>query len=92
MAHLDELVDLLFQWSSTPNRGGGGHFDFDAVTAAYCDKLVSAPSHVFDGRASAIEGPVTRDSSAAWEEIKARERSAAATIGMDGVPLALRPR
>jgi ATP diphosphatase len=93
MAHLkDELGDLLFQVVFHARIAEeGGHFDFDAVAAAICDKLVRRHPHVFgDGPASAIEGPVTAAiQSAAWEEIKARERGAAATSALDGVPLAL---
>jgi nucleoside triphosphate diphosphatase len=93
MAHLkDELGDLLFQVVFHARIAEeGGHFDFDAVAAAICDKLVRRHPHVFgDGPASGIEGAVTAAiQSAAWEEIKARERAAAATSALDGVPLAL---
>jgi MazG family protein len=99
MAHLkDELGDLLFQVVFHARIAEeGGHFDFDAVAAAICDKLVRRHPHVFgDGSAratepaSAAEGAVTAAiQSAAWEEIKARERAAAATSALDGVPLAL---
>jgi ATP diphosphatase len=69
----------------------GGHFDFDAVAAAICDKLVRRHPHVFgDGPANGSDGPVTPAiQSAAWEEIKARERATAASSALDGVPLAL---
>ena len=93
MAHLkDELGDLLFQVVFHARIAEeGGHFDFDAVAAAICDKLVRRHPHVFrDVPANGIEGPVTAAiQSAAWEEIKARERAAAATSALDGVPLAL---
>ena len=93
MAHLrDELGDLLFQVVFHSRIAEeGGHFDFDAVAAAICDKLVRRHPHVFGGRpASGSEGPVTAAvQSADWEEIKARERAAAATSALDGVPLAL---
>jgi MazG family protein len=93
MAHLkDELGDLLFQVVFHARIAEeGGHFNFDAVAAAICDKLVRRHPHVFgDGSASGIEGTVTAAiQSAAWEEIKARERAAAATSALDGVPLAL---
>jgi MazG family protein len=93
MAHLkDELGDLLFQVVFHARIAEeGGHFDFDAVAAAICDKLVRRHPHVFgDGPASGSEGAVTAAiQSAAWEEIKARERAAAATSALDGVPLAL---
>jgi MazG family protein len=93
MAHLrDELGDLLFQVVFHARIAEeGGHFDFDAVAAAICDKLVRRHPHVFgDGPPSGVEGAVTAAiQSAAWEEIKARERAAAATSALDGVPLAL---
>jgi nucleoside triphosphate diphosphatase len=93
MTHLkDELGDLLFQVVFHARIAEeGGHFDFDAVAAAICDKLVRRHPHVFgDGRASGIEGAVTAAvRSTAWEEIKAGERAAAATSALDGVPLAL---
>jgi ATP diphosphatase len=88
----DELGDLLFQVVFHARIAEeGGHFDFDAVAAAICDKLVRRHPHVFgDGRANGSDKPVTAAiQSAAWEEIKARERAAAATSALDGVPLAL---
>jgi MazG family protein len=93
MAHLrDELGDLLFQVVFHARIAEeGGHFDFDAVAAAICDKLVRRHPHVFgEGPPGGSEGAVTAAiQSAAWEEIKARERAAAATSALDGVPLAL---
>jgi nucleoside triphosphate diphosphatase len=93
MAHLkDELGDLLFQVVFHARIAEeGGHFDFDAVAAAICDKLVRRHPHVFgDGPASGVEGPVSAAvQSVAWEELKARERAAEATSALDGVPLAL---
>ena len=98
MAHLkDELGDLLFQVVFHARIAQeGGHFDFDAVAAAICDKLVRRHPHVFADRATGgAEGPATAAiQSAAWEEIKARERAAstvtaAAPSALDGVPLAL---
>jgi len=81
MAHLkDELGDLLFQVVFHARIAEeGGHFDFDAVAAAICDKLVRRHPHVFrEGPASGPDGPVTAAiQSAAWEQIKARERTAA---------------
>ena len=93
MLHLkDELGDLLFQVVFHARIAEeGGHFDFDAVAAAICDKLVRRHPHVFgDGPASGVKGPVTAAvQSVAWEELKARERAAEATSALDGVPLAL---
>jgi ATP diphosphatase len=98
MAHLkDELGDLLFQvvFHAQIAREAG-HFDFDAVVAAICDKLVRRHPHVFadPSRLTAAEQSV------AWEDIKARERSAALGGGtaaaadpgvsaLEGVPRAL---
>jgi MazG family protein len=93
MLHLKhELGDLLFQVVFHARIAEeGGHFDFDAVAAAICDKLVRRHPHVFgDGPASGVEAPVTAAlQSVAWEELKARERAAEATSALDGVPLAL---
>ena len=93
MAHLkDELGDLLFQVVFHARIAEeGGHFDFYAVAAAICDKLVRRHPHVFGhGPVSGIDRPVTAATQlAAWEEIKARERAAASTSALDGVPLAL---
>ena len=93
MAHLkDELGDLLFQVVFHARIAEeGGHFDFDAVAAAICDKLVRRHPHVFgDGPANGGDGPATAAvQSVAWEELKARERAAEATSALDGVPLAL---
>jgi ATP diphosphatase len=92
MAHLkDELGDLLFQvvFHAQIAREAG-HFDFDAVAAAICDKLVRRHPHVFGGHAQNHEGPLnSADQSAAWEDIKARERGADRSGALDGVPLAL---
>jgi ATP diphosphatase len=90
MQHLkDELGDLLFQvvfHSQMANETG--HFDFDAVAGAICDKLLRRHPHVFGA-----SGPLTpAEQSAAWEQIKAMERSTAdgAEYGhLSGVPLAL---
>jgi ATP diphosphatase len=98
MAHLkDELGDLLFQVVFHARIAEeAGHFDFDAVAGAICDKLVRRHPHVFGGAevpANGLEPAVTAAvQSAAWEEIKARERAAAtaaAPSALDGVPLAL---
>jgi ATP diphosphatase len=105
MTHLkDELGDLLFQVVFHAQMAReAGHFDFDVVAAAICDKLVRRHPYVFDGRA---HGPGAPSSPAAqlasWEDIKARERaaagsgaldeggtSAAGSGALDGVPLAL---
>jgi MazG family protein len=78
----DELGDLLFQvvfHSQMASEAGG--FDFDAVAGAICDKLVRRHPHVFgDG------GPLSAaEQSLAWENIKARERAAAAAQPAGGM-------
>ena len=85
MQHLkDELGDLLFQVVFHAQMAHeAGHFDFDAVTGAICDKLLRRHPHVFGGA-----GPMTpAEQSVAWEKIKAAERSAASAAraaGADG--------
>jgi ATP diphosphatase len=95
MLHLkDELGDLLFQVVFHAQIASEEkQFDFEDVAGAICDKLVRRHPHVFG-----ISGPMTQaEQSAAWEEIKAAERSAAkagngadrAPSHLDGVPQAL---
>ena len=85
MQHLkDELGDLLFQVVFHAQMAHeAGHFDFDAVAGAICDKLLRRHPHVFGGA-----GPMTpAEQSVAWEKIKAAERSAASAAraaGADG--------
>jgi MazG family protein len=85
MPHLkDELGDLLFQVVFHAQIASEGkHFDFEDVAGAICDKLVRRHPHVFG-----TSGPMTQaEQSAAWEEIKAAERSVAkAGNGADRVP------
>jgi nucleoside triphosphate diphosphatase len=88
----DELGDLLFQVVFHSQMASeSGEFDFEAVAGAICDKLTRRHPHVFGGGA-----PLSVvDQSAAWENIKAEERSAAAGRGaaevsaLHGVPNAL---
>jgi ATP diphosphatase len=84
----DELGDLLFQVVFYAQMASeAGDFDFDAVAGAICDKLRRRHPHVFGsgGKLSAAE------QSAAWEDIKATERRAAASTDshLDGVQQAL---
>ena len=92
LKHLkDELGDLLFQVVFHAQLASeAGEFDFDAVVAGICDKLIRRHPHVFANATthSAAEQSVT------WENIKARERSATAATGaflseLDGIPRAL---
>jgi ATP diphosphatase len=88
----DELGDLLFQVVFHAQMASeSGAFDFEAVAAAICDKLLRRHPHVFGGK-----GLLTAaEQSVVWEDNKAQERraaaqSAAAAHGhLDGVPLAL---
>lgn len=77
----DELGDLLFQVVFHAQIASETRqFDFQAVAGAICDKLIRRHPHVFGGQ------------SAAWEDIKATERHAAApgaASHLDGVPRAL---
>ena len=95
MPHLkDELGDLLFQVVFHAQIASEEkQFDFEDVAGAICDKLVRRHPHVFG-----TSGPMTQaEQSAAWEEIKAAERSAAKAGNgadrlpshLDGVPQAL---
>ena len=92
MAHLkDELGDLLFQVVFHAQMAReAGQFDFDAVAAAICDKLVRRHPHVFGRHVPNPERSAAAQS-AAWEDIKAHER-AAASSALDGVPAALPAR
>lgn len=87
MLHLkDELGDLLFQVVFHAQMASeAGDFDFEAVAAAICDKLRRRHPHVFGdtGQLSAAEQSV------AWEDIKAKERSASDASALAGVPQAL---
>jgi nucleoside triphosphate diphosphatase len=74
MQHLkDELGDLLFQVVFHAQMAHeAGHFDFDAVAGAICDKLLRRHPHVFGET-----GPLTpAEQSVLWEQIKAAERTA----------------
>jgi MazG family protein len=77
----DELGDLLFQVVFHAQMASeAGRFDFDAVAGAICDKLVRRHPHVFGGA-----GPLSAgEQSAAWENIKARERHSAAARARNG--------
>jgi ATP diphosphatase len=77
----DELGDLLFQVVFHAQMAReAGHFDFDEVAGAICDKLLRRHPHVFGET-----GPVTpAEQSVVWEQIKAAERSAAGAAAADG--------
>jgi nucleoside triphosphate diphosphatase len=82
MGHLkDELGDLLFQVVFHAQMAReAGEFDFEAVAGAICDKLTRRHPHVFGNR-----GPLSlTEQGAAWEDLKAAERSTAERGGTEG--------
>jgi ATP diphosphatase len=80
----DELGDLLFQVVFHAQMARErDEFDFEAVAAAICDKLVRRHPHVFGG-AGAL---TAAEQSVAWENIKARESPRDGAL--DGVPRAM---
>lgn len=85
----DELGDLLFQVVFHAQIASESRqFDFQAVAGAICDKLIRRHPHVF----GAGERLTPAQQNAAWEDIKAAERHAAAPAAashLDGVPRAL---
>jgi MazG family protein len=97
MPHLEEeLGDLLFQVVFHAQMAAeAGHFDFDAVAGAICDKITRRHPHVFAD--AAVRDAAAQN--AAWEAIKADERAAAARARsvpggpppgeLDGIPVAL---
>jgi ATP diphosphatase len=73
----DELGDLLFQvvfYAQLAQERGW--FDFDGIARAIHDKLVRRHPHVFG--AQTIPGGTPSEVLVVWEELKARERAAAA--------------
>lgn len=101
----DELGDLLLQVVFHAQMADeAGHFAFDDVVTAICDKLVRRHPHVFrsDDGEEGEQGPVVRrtanDQLESWEEIKADERAARANARgegdtasdlFEGIPIAL---
>jgi len=84
----DELGDLLLQVVFHARMAEeAGHFRFDDVVAAICEKLVRRHPHVF-GEA---EIRTAEEQTRSWEAIKAAEREEAGAYAhpLDGVPLAL---
>jgi nucleoside triphosphate diphosphatase len=74
----DELGDLLFQVVFYAQMAQEqGWFDFDGIARAIHDKLVRRHPHVFGAPAPGITTPAAV--LVAWEDLKARERAAAAT-------------
>ncbi|MGL5008753.1 MAG: nucleoside triphosphate pyrophosphohydrolase [Paracoccaceae bacterium] len=79
-----ELGDLLFQAVYHAQMAQeAGHFGFDDVVTAICDKMIARHPHVFgDGAVRSAT-----EQTAAWEAQKAAERGAARVL--DGVALGL---
>jgi nucleoside triphosphate diphosphatase len=86
----DELGDLLFQVVFYARMAEEQRiFDFEAVAAGICDKMVRRHPHVFGNDQERERGPV----SGAWEQIKAAERAAKSPdnglSALDGVAISL---
>jgi len=81
----EELGDLLFQVAFHAQLANeAGWFDFSGVLEGICEKMIRRHPHVFaDERIETVEAQTH-----AWEQHKARERGATASL-LDGVPLAL---
>jgi ATP diphosphatase len=79
-----ELGDLLLQVVFHARIAEeSGHFGFDDVARAICDKMETRHPHIFGNVAP-------HDRAVRWEAIKAQERSArGATSAMDGIARAL---
>ncbi|MBT8077179.1 MAG: nucleoside triphosphate pyrophosphohydrolase [Gammaproteobacteria bacterium] len=87
----DELGDLLFQVVFHARMAEEiGAFDFAAVAAGICDKMLRRHPHVFGDAEQRAAGPVA----GSWERIKSEERArSAATVAtasaVDGIAVAL---
>ena len=75
----DLLLHVVMHAQIAAERGA---FDFDAVAADAADKMVRRHPHVFGGESAANSDAVI----VRWEEIKRREKAAAPTSQLDGVP------
>jgi ATP diphosphatase len=87
----DELGDLLLQVVFHAQMAAEArHFDFGDVVEAICDKLIRRHPHVFpdtEGRLSSVADADAQ--TAAWEELKRRERAAegaADSSALAGIP------
>ena len=81
----EELGDLLFQVVFHAQMAReAGWFDFNAVVAGICEKMVRRHPHVFGDDVIRTAAAQTR----AWELHKERERGRQGSV-LDGVPLAL---
>lgn len=75
----DLLLHVVMHAQIAAERGA---FDFDAVAAGVADKMVRRHPHVFGGESAPDSDAVL----VRWEEIKRREKAAAATSQLEGVP------
>jgi ATP diphosphatase len=87
----DELGDLLLQVVFHAQMAReGGHFAFVDVVEAICDKLVRRHPHVFpDAEGKLLSVADADQQTAAWEELKRRERvadGAADDSALAGIP------
>ena len=74
----DELGDLLFQVVFHAQIASeSGAFNFNDVAQAIADKMIRRHPHVFGGKVYQTEGELK----AAWEAIKAQERTAKLSLG-----------
>jgi ATP diphosphatase len=90
----DELGDLLLQVVFHAQMAReAGHFGLDDVVAAICDKLVRRHPHVFpDAEGKLLSVADADQQTAAWEELKRREREAGGdtdTSALAGIPRGL---
>jgi ATP diphosphatase len=91
----DELGDLLFQvvfYACLAQEKGW--FDFDGIARTIHDKLVRRHPHVFGGSAGATPAAAMavgtpNEVLVVWEELKARERAAAAADKEPGAPVSV---
>jgi ATP diphosphatase len=84
----DELGDLLFQVAFHARMAEEqGSFDFEAVAAGICDKMIRRHPHVFGSVEERRKGP----EKGAWHKIKAAERAGkdVDSSALDGVAQAL---
>ena len=87
----DELGDLLLQVVFHAQMADeAGHFRFSDVVAAICDKLIRRHPHVFPDANGELKSVADADAqTAAWDELKRRERAAAGDVDtsiLAGIP------
>jgi len=81
----EELGDLLLHVVMHAQMAGErGAFEFDAVAAEICEKLIRRHPHVFGEQSAADSGEVLRQ----WEQIKRAEKGDRSSV-LDGLPRAL---